>query len=126
MSRVKDFKDMSPEDFTIYGNKLIEWASEYFKNIENYRVLPDIKPGEIRKLLPEHPNYEGEDFNKIINDFNNIIIPGITHWNHPGFMAYFNSTSSVPGILAELMIATLNVNGMLWKSSPSATELEEV
>jgi aromatic-L-amino-acid decarboxylase len=126
MTQTKEFKDMSAADFKRFGYRLIDWASEYLKDIEKYRVLPDIKPGEIKARLPEHPNYEGEDFNKIINDFDNIIIPGITHWNHPGFMAYFNSTSSIPGILAELLIATLNVNGMLWRTSPSASELEEV
>lgn len=118
--------DMPVDEFKKYGNELIDWASEYLNNIEKYNVLPDIKPGEIKAHLPRHPNTTGEDFNKIIKDFEKIIIPGITHWNHPGFMAYFNSTSSVPGILGELLIATLNVNGMLWKSSPSASELEEV
>jgi aromatic-L-amino-acid decarboxylase len=118
--------DMPANDFKKFGHKLIDWASEYFENIEKYKVLTDIKPGDIKVHLPQHPNLSGEDFNKIIDDFEKIIIPGITHWNHPGFMAYFNSTSSGPGILGELLIATLNVNGMLWKSSPSATELEEV
>ena len=118
--------DMPINDFKKFGYELIDWASEYLKNIEKYNVLPDIKPGEIKVHLPPHPNSAGEDFNKIINDFDKIIIPGITHWNHPGFMAYFNSTSNGPGILAELLIATLNVNGMLWKTSPSASELEEV
>ena len=126
MDKGKKFKDMSADDFKKYGHELIDWASEYLDNIEKYKVLPDIKPGEIKSGLPEHPNFTGEDFNKIIDDFEKIIIPGITHWNHPGFMAYFNSTSSVPGILGELLIATLNVNGMLWKTSPSASELEEV
>jgi aromatic-L-amino-acid decarboxylase len=119
-------RDMPIDDFKKFGYELIDWASEYLNSIEKYNVLPDIKPGEIKARLPEHPNHSGEDFNKIINDFEKIIIPGITHWNHPGFMAYFNSTGSMPGILGELLIATLNVNGMLWKSSPSASELEEV
>jgi aromatic-L-amino-acid/L-tryptophan decarboxylase len=118
--------DMPPNDFNKFGHQLIDWASEYIRSIEKYDVLPDIKPGDIKFQLPKHPNITGEGFDKIINDFDKIIIPGITHWNHPGFMAYFNSTSSGPGILAELLIATLNVNGMLWKTSPSASELEEV
>src|ERR1017187_4234507 len=109
-------RDMPIDDFKKFGYELIDWASEYLNSIEKYNVLPDIKPGEIKARLPEHPNHSGEDFNKIINDFEKIIIPGITHWNHPGFMAYFNSTSSVPGILGELLIATLNVNGMLLKT----------
>jgi len=126
MDRQKESKDMSAVDFKKYGYELIDWAAGYLENIEKYNVLPEVKPGEIKSGLPEHPNYAGEDFRQIINDFEKIIIPGITHWNHPGFMAYFNSTSSVPGILAELLMAALNVNGMLWKTSPSASELEEV
>jgi len=126
MEQNKEFRDMSADDFRKFGHKLIDWAAEYLDNIEKYNVLPDIKPGEIKSGLPEHPNFAGEDFNKILNDFEKNIIPGITHWNHPGFMAYFNSTSSAPGILGELLIAALNVNGMLWKTSPSASELEEV
>lgn len=126
MTPTKEYKDMSSADFRKYGYELIDWASQYLSNIEKFNVLSDIKPGDIKSGLPQHPNYAGEDFDKIINDFEKIILPGITHWNHPGFMAYFNSTSSVPGILGELLIAALNVNGMLWKTSPSATELEEV
>jgi aromatic-L-amino-acid decarboxylase len=126
MDRQKEYKDMSAADFKKFGYELIDWAAGYLENIEKYNVLPDVKPGEIKSGLPEHPNFAGEDFQQILNDFQKLIIPGITHWNHPGFMAYFNSTSSVPGILAEFLMAALNVNGMLWKTSPSASELEEV
>ena len=125
MEEKQEYKDMSPEEFRKFGYQLVDWASDYLKNIENYKVLPDVKPGDIKAQIPQHANVKGEDFGKIINDFEKIIVPGITHWNHPGFMAYFSSTASVPGILAELLIAVMNVNGMLWKTSPSSTELEE-
>lgn len=118
--------DMPAEEFKKYGHKLVDWIAEYLSNIDQYPVLPNVKPGDIKKNLPQHPPLVSESFDKTLADVDKIIIPGITHWNHPNFMAYFNSTSSGPGILAELLSAALNTNGMLWKTSPSNTELERV
>ncbi len=117
--------DMPAEEFKKYGHQLIDWIAEYFDEIENFDVLSKVKPGEIKNKLPDSAPLEGESFENIIKDLNDIILPGVTHWNHPKFMAYFNSTSSSPGILAELIIATFNINGMLWRTSPSSAELEE-
>ncbi len=125
MDREK-FNDMSPEEFRIYGHKLIDWIADYLKNVEKYPVLPAVKPGELKKKFPESPPEYGQSMNEILNDIDEKIIPGVTHWNHPKFMALFNSTSSGPGILAELLTAALNVNGMIWKTGPIATELEQV
>ena len=122
----KYFGDMPPEEFRKYGHQLIDWIADYFNNIESYPVLPKINPGEIKSKLQKAPPVVGEPMEAILNDIDSKIIPGITHWNHPNFMAYFNSTSSGPGILAELLSAAFNANGMLWKTSPSVTELEEV
>jgi aromatic-L-amino-acid/L-tryptophan decarboxylase len=119
-------KDMSPEDFRTYGYKLIDWIASYFDNIESNPVLPNINPGDIKKQLPQVPPVNSEPMEKIISDINKIIMPGMTHWNHPDFMAYFNSTSSSPGVLAELLSAAFNVNGMLWRTAPSSAELERV
>jgi aromatic-L-amino-acid/L-tryptophan decarboxylase len=118
--------DMSPEEFRKIGHQLIDWTADYLQNIENFPVLPSVTPGEIKNVLPKIPPKNGERFDNIIEDLNKIIIPGVTHWNHPNFMAYFNSTSSGPGILGELLSATFNTNGMLWKTSPANTELEIV
>ncbi len=118
--------DMPVEMFRKNGHQLIDWIADYFSEIENYPVLPKIKPGDIKKGLPQSPPLSGEEMDKIFEDIDKIIMPGMTHWNHPDFMAYFNSTSSGPGILAELLSAAFNINGMLWKSCPSATELEQV
>jgi aromatic-L-amino-acid decarboxylase len=112
-------------EFRKYGHQIVDWIADYFENIEDYAVLPKIEPGEIKSSLPQQPPMPGESFDTILNDVNKIM-PGITHWNHPGFMAYFNSTSSGPGILADLLSAGLNVNGMSWHTCPSATELEEL
>lgn len=116
--------DMQPSEFLNAGKEVIEWATRYFTNIENYRVLPSIKPGEIEKLIPNKPPEFGEDFETILSDIDRIVIPGITHWQHPKFMAYFASTASGPGILADIISSTLNLNGMVWKSSPALTEVE--
>ena len=118
--------DMPIEDFRKFGHELVDWAAGYFKDIETYPVLSKAVPGEIKIQLPSSPPENHEAMEDIFSDFNKVVVPGITHWNHPGFMAYFNSTASMPGILAELLISILNVNGMVWKTSPVATELEEV
>lgn len=89
-------------------------------------MFPAVTPGDIRRALPSVPPVRGETLDRILDDFERLILPGITHWNHPRFFAYFGITGSTPGILAELLIAALNVNAMLWKTSPAATELEEV
>jgi aromatic-L-amino-acid decarboxylase len=94
-------------------------------DIEKYPPLAQVNPGDVFKRIPEIPPQKGEVIEKVLNDVDKILMDGITHWNHPGFMAYFNSTSSGPGILAELLTAGLGLNGMLWKTSPAFTELEQ-
>lgn len=118
--------DMTAEDFRRYGHRLIEWIADYLEEIERYPVLARVRPGEIRSRLPRRPPLTPEPMDAILEDFETVILPGITHWNHPGFLAYFAITGSEPGILGELLSAALNVNAMLWKTSPAATELEEV
>ena len=121
----QSFGDMTPEDFKKYGYQVIDWISEYMKNIESYPVLSQVQPNEIKNKLPKSAPKKGIEFEDILNDFKKTIVPGITHWNSPNFFAYFPVTASGPGILGELLCAALNVNGMLWKTSPSVTELEE-
>jgi len=122
---VKFLGDMPADQFRKFGYELIDWIANYFENVEDYPVLPHIKPGDIRKQLPLSPPDEGETMEKILKDIDKIIVPGLTHWNHPNFMAYFNSSSSGPGILAELLAAVFNSNGMLWRTNPSSAELEQ-
>lgn len=125
MSKIKNIGDMPSEEFKKYGYKLIDWVADYLDNIESNPVLAQVKPGDIKSKLPKEAPSNHESFDEMINDLNKIIMPGVTHWNHPNFMAYFNSTSSGPGILGELLSAAINANGMVWKSNPSGTELEE-
>src|SRR5512143_2697211 len=118
--------DMPAADFRKYGKQLIDWIADYLEHDDCYPVLSQVKPGEIKAQLPATPPATPETFDALFADFEDVIMPGITHWNQPGFMAYFGSTGALPGILGELLTASLNVNGMLWRTSPSATELEEV
>ena len=120
----KNIGDMPAEEFRKYGHEVVEWIANYLDNIETYPVLPDMKPGEIKAKLPQHAPQNCDSIENMLADVDKIITPGVTHWQHPNFMAYFNSTSSGPGILAELLTAALGANGMLWKTSPAFTELE--
>ena len=126
MKELNEFGDMPIEEFRKNGHKLVDWIADYLTNIDDIPVLPGIKPGAIKTKLPEAPPEKGEPMENILADIDPVIMPGMTHWSHPNFMAYFNSTSSGPGILAELLTAAFNINGMNWKSCPSATELEQV
>lgn len=116
--------DMPIEEFRKSGHQLIDWIADYLNDIEKYPPLSQVNPGDILKRILESPPQKGEDIENVLKDVDKILMDGITHWNHPGFMAYFNSTSSGPGILAELLTAGLGINGMLWKTSPAFTELE--
>lgn len=103
-----------------------EWIARYLDEVDRLPVLAQVKPGEIAAALPAHPPEHGESLAAILADVDRVIVPGLTHWNHPGFMAYFGITGSPPGILGETVAAALNVNAMLWRTSPAATELEQV
>jgi len=116
--------DMTMEEFRKNGHQLVDWIADYLKDIENYPALSQVSPGDILKKIPTIPPKKGEAIENVLKDVDKILMDGITHWNHPGFMAYFNSTSSGPGILAELLTAGLGINGMLWKTSPAFTEHE--
>ncbi|HEU4564183.1 MAG TPA: pyridoxal-dependent decarboxylase [Gemmatimonadaceae bacterium] len=121
-----DVGDLPSELFADAGQRLVAWIAEYLAHPERYPVLSRVRPGDIRRALPASPPEQGEPLDRILADFERVILPGITHWNHPGFFAYFGISASAPGILGELLAAALDVNGMLWKTSPAATELELV
>jgi aromatic-L-amino-acid decarboxylase len=115
---------MSPEEFRRHGHALIDWIADYQQRVESFPVLSQVQPGEIRAALPSHPPQRGEAFDAMLADVDNIIMPGITHWQSPNFFAFFPSNNSGPSILGDLLSAGLGVQGMLWLTSPACTELE--
>jgi aromatic-L-amino-acid/L-tryptophan decarboxylase len=118
--------DMTPDDLRRHGAEVIEWIADYLGGVGDRPVLAQVRPGEIRASLPSSPPRGPEPFASALRDLDTLLLPGVTHWNHPAFHAYFAITGSGPGILGEAISAALNVNGMLWRTSPAATELEEL
>jgi aromatic-L-amino-acid decarboxylase len=117
---------MSAREFRTALERVGEWVTSFRADVAGLPVLARAKPGDVTSALPATPPATGEGVEAWLADLDRIVVPALTHWNHPGFMAYFGITGSGPGILGELVSATLNVNGMLWKTSPALTELEEV
>ncbi|WP_282440290.1 pyridoxal-dependent decarboxylase [Brasilonema sp. UFV-L1] len=114
---------MSPEEFRRWGYQAIDWIANYLENVENLPVLSQVEPGDIRAKLQNAPQ-QGESFEAILKDLDEIIIPGLTHWQSPNFFAFFPTGISAPSILGELISAGLGIQGMLWTTSPACTELE--
>src|SRR6476620_8783682 len=115
---------MSPDEFRKHGHEVIDWIADYYERIESFPVLSQVAPGDIRASLPAAPPERGEPFDAILRDLDDKIMPGITHWQHPSFFAYFPSNTSGPAILGDLLSSGLGVQGMLWATSPACTELE--
>ncbi|MDR3762619.1 MAG: pyridoxal-dependent decarboxylase [Acidobacteriota bacterium] len=131
MSNLPDPQDAASwsryvEDFRQSAHASVDWIAEYLKNIREVPVLPKGKPGDLVDALPKHAPVAGESFDRILEDFRTQVFPAVTQWNHPGFMAYFGTSASTPGILAELLIAAMNTNGLHWDTSPAVAELEQV
>jgi len=126
VSQQESLGDMNAEDFRRYGHQIVDWIAEYLSHPERYPVLSLNQPGDVKSALPSSAPERGESFEAMLADLDRVIVPGVTHWNNPAFFAYFPSSGSGPGVLGELLAAAFNVNAMLWRTSPSATELEEV
>jgi aromatic-L-amino-acid decarboxylase len=118
--------DMSAEEFRRHGHALIDWISDYFEGIEARPVLAQVKPRELIEQLPQAPPAVGEPMDAILADVDRLIVPALTHWNHPSFFAYFATSTSAPGIFGELLSAAFDVKALLWRTAPAAAELEEV
>ena len=120
------FGDLDPDAFRSEAHRLVDWISGYLEGAERYPVLSRVRPGEIQRALPPAPPPRAEPLEAILADVERVIVPGLTHWNHPGFFAYFANSSPGPAVLAEALAAAFNANAMLWKTAPAATELELV
>ena len=117
---------MKNEDFRRAGHQFIDWIAEYFENVEKYPVLSPVEPGDIKTLVPAVPPARGEAMETLFRDFETIIMPGVSHWQHPGWFAYFPANNSPASVLGELLTAGLGAQCMVWQTSPAAAELEEV
>ena len=117
---------ITPEAFRKQAHQLVDWMADYLENIEQLPVKPGVKPGDISRQFPASAPTDGESMAHIFQDFQDIILPGMTHWQHPHFYAYFPANSSYPSLLAEMLMSTLGAQCMIWDTSPAATELEEV
>jgi aromatic-L-amino-acid decarboxylase len=118
--------DTAPEEFRKQLHELADWIADFRENMQKMRVAPNEEPGSIRAQLPRQAPENGESFERILRDVDDIILPGMVHWSHPMFLGYFGWTSTAPGILGEILSAPLNVNAMTWRTCPAATELETV
>ncbi len=116
---------MDHEEFRKHAHELVDWMADYLKNVRQYPVKSQVQPKDVINQLPANPPLGGEPFETIFADFEHIIMPGITHWQHPSFFAYFPANSSAPSVLAEMLTATLAPQCMIWQTSPAAAELEE-
>ncbi|HDG98491.1 MAG TPA: aminotransferase class I/II-fold pyridoxal phosphate-dependent enzyme [Desulfobacterales bacterium] len=117
---------MDIKEFRKLGYRFVDWVADYLENVGDLPVMAQVKPGEIRSKLPQEPPEKGEPMEALFEDFKRIILPGITHWQHPGWFAYFPANNSPPSILAELLTAGIGAQCMIWQTSPAAAELEEV
>ncbi|HEX8393124.1 MAG TPA: pyridoxal-dependent decarboxylase [Longimicrobium sp.] len=125
MSSTREYGDMPAEEFRRHAHQVVDWMADYLAGVGEYPVLAQVRPGEVAARLPASAPDAGEPVDDILRDFRDVIIPGVTHWNHPDFFAYFSITGSGPGILGEMLAAALNTNAMLWRTGPAQTELEE-
>jgi aromatic-L-amino-acid decarboxylase len=115
---------MTPEEFRAYGHAAVDWIADYWTGTSDHPVLAQSKPGDILAALPEHPPETGEPFEAVLADLDRILLPGITHWQHPSFFGYFPANASGPAVLGDLLSSGLGVQGMLWSTSPASTEVE--
>ncbi|MCC6744141.1 MAG: aspartate aminotransferase family protein [Acidobacteria bacterium] len=117
---------MTPDEFRRLGHEVVEWVAAYRESLESHPVMSQVSPGDVRRQLPAAPPVDGESLDFALSDLDRIVLPGITHWSHPRFLAYFPSNASLSSVLADLVATGLGVQGMSWQTSPAATELEEV
>lgn len=122
----KKFGDMPKEDFRRYGYQVVDWIADYFENLENFPVLSQNQPNDLANALPKSAPQIGEDFSEVLGDMDRLILPAVTHWNHPNFHGLFSTSTSSVGALAEMFSAAFDMKAMLWRTSPASTELEPV
>ena len=116
---------MHTDEFRRHAHALVDWMADYLRDVGTLPITPAVEPGDVRRALSAEPPMQGEAFERLVDDFRRTIVPGMVHWNHPGWFAYFPSNHSPPSILAEMLTATLGAQCMSWATSPAGTELEQ-
>ena len=116
---------INSKEFRKYAHEFVDWMADYLESVEKYPVKSQVKPGDIYRKIPDSPPEEGESMDEIFKDFQDIIVPGMTHWQSPNYFAYFTANSSYPSLLAEMLTSTMAAQCMVWETSPAAAELEE-
>ncbi|MEP6704405.1 MAG: pyridoxal-dependent decarboxylase [Acidobacteriota bacterium] len=122
----KEFGDMPAEDFRRYGYEVIDWIANYFDHIGEFPVLSQVEPDWLKETLPTSAPATGEDFGEVLKDVDRLIMPAVTHWNHPNFHGLFSTSTSSVGVFGEMFAAAFDMKAMLWRTSPASTELEDV
>ena len=117
---------MEPAEFRRLGHELVDWVADYREGIADLPVMSRVEPGDIAARLPGKPPLRSDGLGDVIEDLNSTVLPGVTHWNHPGWFAYFPSNTDLASVLADLVAAGLGSQGMSWQTSPAATEVEDV
>src|SRR6202140_5367916 len=125
MTGARPTGDMDPEAYRHAAHRIADWTADYLRDVERFPVLSPTQPGAVRRGLPVSPPPNGEPIDAVLADVEELLVPATTHWQSPGFMAYFASSGSGPGILGETLAAAFNVNEMLWRPAPAATQLEQ-
>ena len=118
--------DMPTEDFRRFGHEIIDWIADYYENLETFPVLSQIEPNELKNSLPKSAPEQGEDFAEVLKDVERLILPAVTHWNHPNFHGLFSTSGSSVGVFGEMLAAAFDMKAMLWRTAPASTELEDV
>ncbi|HEX8737055.1 MAG TPA: pyridoxal-dependent decarboxylase [Pyrinomonadaceae bacterium] len=126
MSQQKNLGDMPKEDFRRFGHEIVDWIADYFERMEDLPVLSQNQPNDLKNALPPQAPAQGEDFAEVLNDVEKLILPAVTHWNHPNFHGLFSTSTSSVGVFGEMLAAAFDMKAMLWRTSPASTELEEV
>src|SRR5918994_1810186 len=121
---MSDSFHMTPDDFRRHGHALVDWVAQYMGRVAELPVQSKVEPGDVRAMLPSAAPEHPEPFEMLVRDLDAVVLPGITHWQSPGWFAYFPANTSPPSILAELVTAALGAQGMLWSTSPAVTEIE--
>ncbi len=124
--QIKQLGDMPADEFRKYGYEVVDWIANYFENIERFPVLSQIEPGSLKHTLPRSAPENGEDFGDVLADMDKLILPAVTHWNHPNFHGLFSTSTSSVGVFGEMFAAAFDMKAMLWRTSPASTELEDV